>query len=245
MKIYAMMNIYGRQKETIATLQTLSKSNVAPLMDLNLEIIRHKEIEIELINNHIQDSNFATVTINYRDDKNYWTYEKSLRHHLNEFNLQKDAYRYFAVIDNDVIFNPDWFQIIEQIEQSAKIDGNKVGIISPINLPHVAYEAKLKSSYIIKNRMAGMVMVITKEAVEAINGSKLDEIWRHSPKDWAVCIYLTNKGFVNICPIISVAQHIGKTGNGMNEKSWERRDRGGTGFKPHESIKEIWMQFNG
>ena len=241
LKLFAMINIYGRPAETEATIKSLNDSEIAPDTLLYLFVIPTPELSYDAVIKYLEYNRFDDVIVKYLDRKA--PVSECYIEALIEFR-NSDA-EYFASIDNDVLFNPDWFQTLEQVKESLEYDGNQCGILNPINVPHGAYMPKQMPSYVIKKRMAGCVQVIPRKAALELPIDKKDTLWKRSPKDWSVCNFLYQKGYTHASTIISSAQHIGKKGNGMSERSWVKRGRGGEGFTPHEKIKYLWSCFNG
>ena len=239
LKLFAAMNIIGRKAETEATLKSLMLSDIAPETALFLMVCDTPELKYDDVVNILNGNQFHSVEMEYVQRI---PYERQYRHALEVF--KNTEAEYFAMFDNDVILNPDWFSVLMQTKETAEYEGNKVGVLNPINVPHGAYQPQVKQSYIIKRRMAGTVQVIPRQAALELPTEKTATLWNRSPKDWAICDYLFNKGYIHCCPIISTAQHIGKKGNGMSERSWIKRGKGGEGFRPHESIMQLWSLFN-
>lgn len=239
-KLFALINICGRKAETQATLLSLNNSEIATETTLYLCIIPTSDLPYNDVIQMLQNNRFDEVIVEHLEKRLSVAdcYIKALA----EFRNRDEEY--FAAIDNDVLFNPDWFLTLEQVRESLEYDGNKCGILNPINVPHGAYQPKQMSSYIIKLRMAGCVQVIPRQTALELPIDKNDLLWKRSPKDWSVCNYLYKKGFIHACPIISSAQHIGKKGNGMTERSWLKRGRGGEGFVPSETVRELYGVFN-
>lgn len=165
---------------------------------------------------------------------------------LKEFKGKVGDYDYFVWIENDNLFNPDWFEQIIRAERQAINDGYDVGLIAPNNIPHPKYRAKEKGVYTIKRVMPGPCFVMSADTVRHICPNALLGARRKFMADHNLCNQIGRTGKTNICLTKSMVQHIGRDRSTYTKSdgNWERRGSGGLGFVPDGKVLDIWKRHN-
>ncbi len=280
MKISCNMSVLGRPKETSITIRSLARVSSAKQIDMNFfyslppsQCKFPNAGGIDFLKGW--DKGPINPLLSAEEGVNLWKILEGIRFGFNSINIFTDVvypgtpgifrravenflrdscdYEWFIWVENDMLFNPDWFVRSAKMYLTAK-QMFDVGIIWPYRTispnPHLAhgdiYEDKdidKKLPFLTRKRGPSGCWLIHKDVMFDVFTDLSyyeDHKWLGWDHDTAEMI--TEKGYTNIVARESLVQHIGVEGAVMDKKCWKRWGKGGLGFVPDKRIKDLYSE---
>lgn len=227
--INAVISIFGRPIYTYITLESLNRSNIAK--ELNVIVLYQPlpKFTSEQVKAMCGNYKYITKVLEQTEDK---TPTGAQYHSFNLLN-QMPITQWYIRFENDVLFNPDWFERCMEIRQEAA-KKYKVGIVNPIINNRL--RIKVEGTYQTKTHFSSGCNIFDK--------ATLIDIMKIPKQDWLdttftdilTMRFLRKKlGYWHINPLVSHARHIGLAyaTHISSPKNFTR------GFTPHPSIMDL------
>lgn len=230
MTINGVISVFKRPEYTYITLESLNRCNVVGMLNVTLLYEPTPEFDAEAIKALASKYPYIKEVV---EETKYKTAAGMVRR---GFELLKDMpdSNYYLYVENDILFNPDWFEQCVQIRNEST-KKYRVGFCSPIN--GSIKNMMVEDAYRVKNGTPTGAILIDKDVLsDSLMMS--DRLWRK----WKICIdkrlsdYLRhNLGYKHITPHDSYAKHIGlRSINVGRIKDHTRR------FAPNEHIMDLY-----
>ena len=239
MIVNAIMTIYGRPTYTHVALASLSKSDVVTDHDFRLGaiIVDHPRFKFNVAKEMVAKYPFAKLPIiQQRYGINDGSYCSRQCFMLGSLCFHENEGEWFVYIENDVLFNPDWFKRMVEIYEEASLK-YKVGILTPVkNLNRGTVHIDCGDTWVVKNKAEAQCWLMKPDVLMKTLDYPLS-VWAPRPVgfDQRILGALHADGYMNISSNNSHVAHIGYMGIKDNPVSHKSR-----GFMPHERIKGLY-----
>lgn len=216
MKVNAVILVYSRPIYSYVTLESLSRSDIVKSGDFHMGalIVDHPKFKAKSIRNMLGKYKFINCPIIEQKvcttSGSYSTRLACMYGYLYSHALESD---WFVFIENDVLFNPDWFERTLEVYDKAQ-KNYKVGVLGPFNnYFRGTVSGAYGDTYRGRNRLESQVWVISPTVLEKMLDYPL-KVWAEHTVgvDKRVPKALFHDGYMSITSEQSHIAHIGYYG---------------------------------